>query len=282
MPSPNAIETDSSQLALLVVYADPGGTLLEIDASQTALLAAFAQTSFSKYEYSSQAALLTPYGVTDMTSPYISQSALMVVYAQGVSTSTRSRAWTFVLDGHTFYVLDLGTEGTFLYDLVTRQWSQFSTGGYPDWNMKFGTMWGSGRVAGGDEIGQFVWELNPAAVIDEGFRDLLHVATGGIATRNRVRKAVERFVITGSVGKLDTASGATISLRWSDDLGQTWSDYWPIDLTGDPGQEIAWRSLGAFGAPGRIFEISDVGGMVRIDGADVGIDNYDDDNTPVG
>jgi hypothetical protein len=45
---------------------------------------------------------------------------------------------------------------------------------------------------------------------------------------------------------------------------------------GNTGGEIAWRSLGAFASPGRIFELSDSGGLIRIDGADVYLDGFDD------
>jgi predicted ATP-grasp superfamily ATP-dependent carboligase len=34
-------------------------------------------------------------------------------------------------------------------------------------------------------------------------------------------------------------------------------------------QELAWLSLGSFSAPGRVFEISDAGGLITISGADV-------------
>ena len=41
--------------------------------------------------------------------------------------------------------------------------------------------------------------------------------------------------------------------------------------------EIAWRSLGSFMAPGRIFELSDSGGLIRIDGCDAMLNGFDND-----
>ena len=277
----SALGTNSSQLAMLVAYADPSGVELSVNASQTALLVAYFPTVFAHDVFSSQAALLVPYGITDMTSPFVSQTALLVAYATGTSTNTRSRAWTFVLDGHTFYALDLGAEGTFVYDLTTKQWCQFATAGYEGWNMKFGTMWGEGRIAGADSINQYVWEMDPDATTDELFRTIQHVVTGGLLSRTRLAKAVGKFTVTGSSGIVDEAAGATISLRWSDDQGNTWSDYQTLALTAsDFSQTMTWRSLGAYAAPGRIFEISDVGGILRIDGADAGINNFDEDGVP--
>jgi hypothetical protein len=37
----------------------------------------------------------------------------------------------------------------------------------------------------------------------------------------------------------------------------------------DYSQEFAWRSLGLIRAPGRMFELSDNGAAVRIDGLDI-------------
>lgn len=282
MSSTAADYVQDSQTALLVVYAADGAVAPTVQAeqvSQAALLVVYSQTINSRYVYNSQFLALTPYAVADVTSPYSSQAALLVVYATGTSVNARSRAWSFVLDGHTFYVLDLGTEGTFLYDIITKQWSSFTTDGYTGWNMHFGTTWGQGRVAGGDALTANVWELVPSAAIDEGFRAITRRATGAIHTNKRMFKAVETFnlnIVLGAV--IDPLVGASISLRWSDDNGVTWSPYLAVALDATlTNQEIAWRSLGAFNSPGRVFEVVDTGSRISIEGADAGIDNFDED-----
>lgn len=207
-----------------------------------------------------------------------SQMALVVAYAIGVPNQSRSRCWTFTLDGHIFYVLDLGPEGTYLYDKTTKQWCKWYGDGQPGWNMKNGTMWGTNRIIGGDAVTDQVWELDPSAVLDEGWRDIPHVVTGGLATRNRVYHSVEAFRVSASAGQLDEVNGTTMTLQYSDDQGQTWSKEFTITLeVADFSQEIAWRSLGSFNAPGRIFQITDIGGLIRIDGANADIDNFDED-----
>jgi hypothetical protein len=60
-----------------------------------------------------------------------------------MTTARFARARSFTLDGHTFYVLDLGPEGTWLWDQVTGQWCTFETDGYGKWSFANGTMWGS-------------------------------------------------------------------------------------------------------------------------------------------
>lgn len=206
-----------------------------------------------------------------------SQMALMVVYQTGVPGQSRTRAWTFTLDGHTFYVLNLGPEGTFLYDATTQQWCEFATAGYVGWNMAAGGEWGD-RVVGGSVVDGTLYELVPSAVADEGWRDLVHTVTGALATRSRKFLSCEAVRLAASIGYLDEVNGGTITLSWSDDGGGTWSTPISVALTeANYSGEIAWRGLGSFMSPGRIFSVVDTGGVVRIDGADAFVDSFDDD-----
>ena len=82
--------------------------------------------------------------------------------------------------------------------------------------------------------------------------------------------------IAGSIGSLGNQTDAVIKMRFSDDGGQTYSDDFVVELTaGEFDGEIAWRSLGSFMAPGRVFQFEDVGGLLRIDGADVFVESFD-------
>lgn len=195
-----------------------------------------------------------------------------------------NKAWSYVLDGHTFYVLDLGAQGTFVYDKVTNQWSNFATGTLntvdgpqPQWNMQNGCMWGT-RIMGCDLALPTVWEQCPANVLDNDATQITHLVTGGINTRSRTYISTDAVRISGSFGFLDSTGVVTFNLRYSDDQEATWSDYFPVTLTpGNYDDEIAWRSLGSFMAPGRIFEFSDAGGLIRIDGCDAFLNGFDND-----
>ena len=233
----------------------------------------------SRYLHLSQFYALVPYK-TDYsgTVPKLSQLYGHVTYSSGLPESARSRAWTFVLDGHTFYVLDLGTEGTYLYDIDTQQWCQFITDGHNGWNLKNGIRWGTvGRVLGGDETSGRVWELDPTLTTDENFRQINKHVTANITTRSRVYHAVESVRIAGSFGDLTNITDASMSLTFSDDGGRTWSDPFIVELVeGNDQSEVAFTSLGSFMAPGRVFQFSDTGGLQRIDGADVFVEDFDD------
>lgn len=193
----------------------------------------------------------------------------------GAQVTSRKRAWSFELDGHTFYVMDLGQQGTFVYDTSTQQWAQFVTKGYVGWNFSNGCMWGQ-RIVAGDQLTTDVWEMNPGSLFDNGAAEIVHVVTGGIATRNRIYHSVDAFRLACSVGEVLDANGASVTLSFSDDQGETWTTMDTIStVEGNFNQEVAWLSLGAFAAPGRIFKITDSGGFLRIEGADAGIDGFD-------
>jgi hypothetical protein len=181
-----------------------------------------------------------------------------------------SPSWTFVLDGHQFYVLNLGNVGTYVYDTTTQRWSNWSTQGWaPAWNFLFGNMWGESRIVGADAVYGILYEMDPSAVLDEGWREIYHEVTAFITARGRSNIRLDDLRIVGSSGYLDAVNGATITLQYSDDNGTTWSAPRNVTLTeAHTFMEIAWRSLGAFHSPGRIFSLQDSGGLLRIDGAD--------------
>lgn len=264
----------SSQLGALLVYTPSASPHLAT--TQVGAMVVYAPPS-TKINRTSQLGALTPYEIGIYVVPQTSQLGALIVYGTGIPNQSRSRAWTFTLDGHTFYVLNLGSQGTWLYDVITKQWCQFETDGYDQWNMINGTMWGNSQIVAGDSITDQVWSLDPSAVLDEAWRQIEHVVTGGLQTRNRVYHSVEALRLNASFGLLDDVNGAAITLNYSDDQGTTWSPDLDISLTeGDYTGEIAWRSLGAFSAPGRIFRISDIGGLIRINGADVYVDGFDE------
>lgn len=192
-----------------------------------------------------------------------------------------NRTWSYTQDGHTFYVMDLGTQGTFLYDETTNEWCEYQTAG-GQWNMTNGVMW-SQRVVAGDITGPDLWELDPAATKDAGGTyELTHTVTGGLMSRSRTFISLSAFRVAASFGIVDD-TGVTFNLRYSDDQGATWQTTDPITLVaGAFSDEIAWRSLGSFMAPGRIFELSDAGGLIRIDGADAFLDGFDNDSQTQG
>lgn len=270
----NAASARLSQASALVPYlfATRG-----IRMSQQAALVPYAAGSRAARDTQETALVVFTEGVYDV--PRMSQQFALVPWASTPpGAENRTLAWTFTLDGHLFYVLDLGNEGSFVYDTTTAQWSQFRTEGFLGWNMRVGTTWQQpNRVVAGDTQYGEVWEMSPADLLDEEFRPIEHIATGGISTRSRVAFSVENLLVTGSIGAIqDAENGILTKMKFSDDAGKTWSDDYVVTIPPEDWDgEIAYRSLGSFAAPGRIFSFSDLGGMLRIDGADVFIEDFD-------
>ncbi len=161
----------------------------------------------------------------------------------------------------------LGPEGDWAYDTTTEAWCQLKTDGFNGLNFTNGVMWGL-RIMGGDQLYPYLYEMDPNQVLDEDWRPITHIVTGGVPLRGRYNVGVSNFTLTASVGDVQSI-GETMSLSFSDDNGNTWSPDFDIELTGVGSQKLIWNALGSFTSPGRVFKITDAAGPVRIDGADV-------------
>lgn len=187
--------------------------------------------------------------------------------------ATNEEAWAFVLDGHVFYVLFSSGGVSLVYDLSTGQWHGWATEALTFWNMRRGIMWkgrviaADGRIAdGATDPGPKIWELDPASMLDEGTLEIARVVSGfqPIRGRGSFRQGSLRLTATGT-----PSAGAVLKMRFSDDEGVTWSQEYSVALDPDATvQPIKFRSLGRLRAPGRLWEISDAGGVVCVMGMD--------------
>lgn len=238
-----------------------------VSASQVFLEAAYAPPSSKSGRETQSLALVARSGGAENVTAAVTQVVTMAAYFEGQPAVARQSAWTFVMDGHRFYVLPLGEEGDWAYDTTTQEWCQLETLGFDGLNFTHGVMWGI-RVMGGDSLNPLLLELDPTQPLDEAWREIQRIVTGGIATRGRSVVGVANFNVTASVGD-DTSTDQPVSLAFSDDNGVTWSLEFDIPLTDKSTQLLIWNALGSFSAPGRIFRISDTAGPIRLDGADV-------------
>lgn len=245
--------------------------------SQSLMLAAYAPPStfaIRSTEFVAQAAT-EGRGV-----PAISHMTGLVAYRVQPTEDLDARAWEFTFDGHTFYVVTLGEQGTWVYDTSTGQWSQFETDGYSSWNMERGTTW-KGQVIAADRENPIIWKLDPTSFIDNDFKSQTRVVTGGLAVRNRAFPSVNAFRLTASKGEFEVGNTAppteaTVRLEYSDDQGKTFQDAGTVTIDTDLfQQEVSWLSLGSMEQPGRVFRVTDIGAVARIDGADAEIEGED-------
>lgn len=254
--------TDTTQALLLAPVDYIGST----EISQVSILAVYDLTIHAPYTATTQTVAQAPVQATGV--PQVSQALALAVCGEGAREDTRLRAWAFTFDGHKFYVLHLGMFGTLIYDSTTDQWAQWQTEGYPGWNAEQGLNWYNDIVFGDNQNG-ILWRADPESMLDDDFRPIRRVATAILPARGRQTVTLDSVFVTASVG-FPTSDEPLVQLRFSDNYGQTWTDMTDLAVVivnEDYSQEIAFRSLGSFGAPGRVIEISDYGGVVRIDDA---------------
>lgn len=259
----SAVRISDSQLSLLSSRVAVDGSPRT---SQALMLVAYGPPE-TKYGRVSQLELLMARaGAEGEVVTRTSQASLLIAYGTGDPVTQRQASWTFVMDGHRFYVLPLGLEGDWAFDTTTTEWCQLQTQGFNGLNFTHGCMWGL-RVMGGDSLYANLLELDPTQSFDEAWREVKRVVTGGIATRSRASIGVGNFTLTASVGD-DNSVDMPISLAFSDDNGFSWSKEFNVPLTDASTQTLIWSALGSFAAPGRVFRVTDTAGPVRFDGAD--------------
>lgn len=188
------------------------------------------------------------------------------------------RAWEFTQDGHKFYVLPLGDQGTWVLDLTTGEWAQWETTGYDgQWNARLGVEYNEEYVVG-DLREPRLLRIDPESFFDDGILPIVRQATGVINHRGRDAMSNWAFRITASLGDPEPTTPASLFFSYSDNDGQTFTT--PRLITIQPGntsQELEFRSLGSIRRPGRIYNITDFGGFVRLEGANADIDGMDDE-----
>jgi hypothetical protein len=183
--------------------------------------------------------------------------------------SRQLRAWTFTQDDHDFYVLQLGGEGTLVYDKLTGQWAKWKSPSYGYWRGNDGVQWEGWNICCDTESG-ILWKIDADGRLDEEVTPITSVVTGGISTR--MRKHIPNYMAEVALSEGRPPAGfedgtVGITLRTSDDGGQTWTSHG--EIVGGGTEEdvcIRWYGLGLISPIGRVFEITDTGYARRIDG----------------
>lgn len=236
-------------------------------------------TKPAQYEFASQLAALSLIQITareEMVSELtrealvqgdvvdqVSQVAMLTL-ARANPDARRLRAFPFWLDGHWLWVVHLGNLTTLVYDTLTGKWSEWLTQNYNNWKAGYAVNWNGDVVAGAID-GNMLYNVDADIAYDDTpATPIISVVTGGYPTRMRISFACDEVMVTSSVGWVP-GGVSTLQLRTSDDQGISWIDWGAQDFsTATPQTEVSWRSLGSISAPGRIFELTDIGAAARI------------------
>lgn len=192
-----------------------------------------------------------------------------VLYALVRSPADRRklRAWMFTQDDHDFYVLNLGTTMTLVYDKLSGKWAHWKSPGYNYWRGADGCAWEGFNLCC-DTLSGVVWRIDADGRLDNGDTPITSQVTGLITTRFRQMAPCYMAELAVSEGRPPsgiTAGETYLQLKTND--GQNWYDHGQVPgggLTDDV--TIRWYGLGLIKAPGHVFELTDTGYARRIDG----------------
>lgn len=163
-------------------------------------------------------------------------------------------AWQAYFDGHTFYVLNVPGQATFVYDAATQQWAEWETYGLVNFRIRTGINVNGTAYLGDDTTGQ-IWTFDRLRYQD-GEVPLTRLASafapmsGGTAPCFSVMLQCVR-----GVGNSD-APNPKASMRYSDDGGRLWSAWKDRGLgrAGKYSDKAVWWRQGSMRSPGRLFE----------------------------
>lgn len=138
-----------------------------------------------------------------------------------------------------------------VFDITSGEWSEFASYGYDTLRIL-----SSDETVFGDAVDGSLWafgsSFNDEPIMERRLAGGFPI-DGGSVTIDRLRARVEVGQATDLVGDYVEP---VIEMRFSDDLGKTWSDWEPESLgeQGDYRQIVEWRALGSFDHPGAMFE----------------------------
>jgi hypothetical protein len=155
--------------------------------------------------------------------------------------------WFFRLQQHFYFVLNLGGQATWVYDLAMQTWSRFETTGFPYWSAGRGVSIGD-LALGFSLSGSTVWKIDADASDDDGldfsweFMARSENADGVAACDN-----VELEMLTGYGPREGYGSDPQIQMRFWDDYRGAWSRWRerPMGATGQT-KTPRWNALGDF------------------------------------
>lgn len=195
---------------------------------------------------------------------------------RGLAERQDLRCWTFTQDDHDFYVMQLGSVATLVYDKLTQQWAEWNSPTFEYWRGNDGCDWEGLNVCCDTENGK-IWKIDPVNRLDYGTTPITSVVTGGLT--ERFRKHVPVFMAELAISESEPPVGidATtvgITLRTFDGANLNSVNHGTI-VGEDIGDDITvrWYGLGLMKAPGQVFEITDTGYARRIDGLNIEVGN---------
>ncbi len=206
----------------------------------------------------------TGYGIVYRLNGYTPMrvSTMSIEYAiQQMNTVTDAISFTYQQDGHHFYVLTFPSGGkTFVYDCNTQIWHEragFINGSFIRWEAQEYAFFDGKHLVCDSQEGK-IYSMDLAANQDGGnTRKWVRSWRAPGSDMKRVKHHKLTLEFEGGTGTL-TGTDTSITLRYSNDGGHTWSNGLTKDIgaIGQYAKRIFWHRLGITSGQSRVYEVS--------------------------
>lgn len=194
--------------------------------------------------------------VTDTASVVIAQGQIKKVSNESVEEFLKEaddiRAWTFRHNRHDFYILTTDMF-SLAFDLQKGTWSRWDTYELLNWRAHLGIQ-SRARSFAGDSQSGVIWQLEEG-VLDDTL-PVIREISGTVDNTGTHIQCSSLYVRVNAGWSPSYDLEPTLEMRWSEDQGVTWTDYFQTSLgaKGRYDQDVIYRSMGLIFRPGRTFE----------------------------
>ena len=159
---------------------------------------------------------------------------------------TAAIAFTYLLNGHLFYVLNFPSKGTFVFDVATSLWHEWIQFGEEWSTFTHHAFFNNRHIVGGPD--GVLYSLSNAVYTSKG--DVIQrrmITPVYDSDGKQIKASYVEIEVEAGVG-LNTGQGSDpkMMLRWSKNGGLTYSnEYWrSVGRVGEYGARCMWRNLG--------------------------------------
>lgn len=165
-------------------------------------------------------------------------------------------SWAFNMDGHSYFVMTIAGAMTLVFDVSTGSWLSWNSGTMPTWVGQFGIQIDGGHVVAGNPASSLLYSITGGATDDLGIA-ITREIVGGVPIVGPPQRCNNLMVIVDAGGGSSLTDDMIIDLRWSDDQGQTFSNWVPMDAgaAGQYSTQAVAKMLGQMRAPMRVFHM---------------------------
>lgn len=167
-------------------------------------------------------------------------------------------AWGFAWQGHVFYCITIGDQGTFVYDLTTDRWAKWLTYGQNRWLPGLGAIGWDNFPLAGDTVTGSIYSLSGSKFTDDGLAIVAYLTFGQPLSGQRPTfSSLTIEMVTGYATETGQGSNPIIQVRFSRDGGIVYGPWRQasLGLQGEYNKRVRFNRIGQFKPPGIIGEM---------------------------